>query len=123
MLREIGDHKFNEFADMPLFLLFAEAGVNPKYVAEYNLPREYHRVLHPPGVHQTGAVRQERGMQRYILIRFLQSLLALLVMSIIVFSLARYDRATRWMCCCPWKRAKGSAERVAKPLGTGSTAL
>ena len=31
ILREIGDHKFNEFADMPLFWLHAEAGVNPKY--------------------------------------------------------------------------------------------
>src|SRR2546425_956873 len=38
LLREIGDHKFNEFADMPLFLLFAEAGVNPKYIAEYTFP-------------------------------------------------------------------------------------
>jgi hypothetical protein len=37
-LREIGDHKFNEFADMPLFWLFAEAGVNPKYIAEYTFP-------------------------------------------------------------------------------------
>jgi len=38
LLREIGDHKFYEFADMPMFWLFAEAGVNPKYVAEYNFP-------------------------------------------------------------------------------------
>jgi len=38
LLREIGDHKFNEFADMPLFLLYAEAGVNPKYIAEYIFP-------------------------------------------------------------------------------------
>ena len=38
LLREIGDHKFNEFAEMPLFLLYAEAGVNPKYIAEYNFP-------------------------------------------------------------------------------------
>src|SRR5262245_16189125 len=38
LLREIGDHKFNEFADMPLFWLFAEAGVNPKYIAEYTFP-------------------------------------------------------------------------------------
>jgi len=38
LLREIGDHKFNEFADMPLFWLFAEAGVNPKYIAEYVFP-------------------------------------------------------------------------------------
>src|SRR5437016_6417065 len=38
LLREIGNHKFNEFADMPLFWLFAEAGVNPKYIAEYTFP-------------------------------------------------------------------------------------
>jgi hypothetical protein len=38
LLREIGDHKFNEFADMPLFWLRAEAGVNPKYISEYTFP-------------------------------------------------------------------------------------
>jgi peptide/nickel transport system substrate-binding protein len=37
-LREIGDHKFTEFAEMPLFWLFAEATVNPKYIAEYVFP-------------------------------------------------------------------------------------
>ncbi len=38
LLREIGDHKFTEFAEIPLFWLFAEATVNPKYVAEYVFP-------------------------------------------------------------------------------------
>jgi hypothetical protein len=38
LLREIGDHKFNEFASMPLFFLYADATVNPKYVAEYVFP-------------------------------------------------------------------------------------
>jgi peptide/nickel transport system substrate-binding protein len=38
LLREIGDHKFNEFAEIPLFWLFAEATVNPKYIAEYTFP-------------------------------------------------------------------------------------
>ena len=38
LLREIGDYKFNEFAEMPMFWLFAEAVVNPKYVAEYVFP-------------------------------------------------------------------------------------
>ena len=38
LLREIGDHKFNEFAAMPLFFLYADAAVNPKYVAEYVFP-------------------------------------------------------------------------------------
>jgi ABC-type transport system substrate-binding protein len=38
LLREIGDHKFTEFTDMPLFWLFAEAAVNPKYIAEYVFP-------------------------------------------------------------------------------------
>jgi len=38
LLREIGDHKFTEFAEMPLFWLFAEATVNPKYIAEYVFP-------------------------------------------------------------------------------------
>ena len=38
LLREIGDHKFTEFAEMPMFWLFAEAAVNPKYIAEYVFP-------------------------------------------------------------------------------------
>jgi hypothetical protein len=38
LLREIGEHKFQEFADMPLFWLYAEAGVHPQYVAEYIFP-------------------------------------------------------------------------------------
>jgi hypothetical protein len=38
LLREMGDHKFQEFADMPLFWLYAEAGVHPQYVAEYIFP-------------------------------------------------------------------------------------
>jgi ABC-type transport system substrate-binding protein len=38
LLREIGDHKFNEFAEIPLFWLDAEAVVNPKYIAEYTFP-------------------------------------------------------------------------------------
>src|SRR5713226_8181117 len=38
LLREIGDHKFNEFAEIPLFWLFAEAAVNPKYITEYTFP-------------------------------------------------------------------------------------
>ena len=38
LLREIGDHKFNEFAEIPLFWLFAEATINPKYITEYVFP-------------------------------------------------------------------------------------
>ena len=38
LLREIGDHKFNEFAVMPLFWLFAEAVINPRVIAEYVFP-------------------------------------------------------------------------------------
>jgi ABC-type transport system substrate-binding protein len=38
LLREIGDHKFAEFADMPLFWFRAEASVNPKYIADYTFP-------------------------------------------------------------------------------------
>jgi hypothetical protein len=38
LLREIGDHKFSEFADIPLFWLFAEATVNPKFIADYEFP-------------------------------------------------------------------------------------
>jgi hypothetical protein len=38
LLREIGDYKFNEFAEIPMFWLFAEAVVNPKYIAEYVFP-------------------------------------------------------------------------------------
>jgi peptide/nickel transport system substrate-binding protein len=38
LLREIGDQKFFEFTDMPICWLFAEAAVNPKYIAEYVFP-------------------------------------------------------------------------------------
>ena len=38
LLREIEDHKFNEFSAMPMFWFHAEAGVNPKYIAEYTFP-------------------------------------------------------------------------------------
>lgn len=38
LLREIGDHKFTEFAEIPLFWLDAEAVMNPKYIAEYTFP-------------------------------------------------------------------------------------
>jgi hypothetical protein len=38
LLREIGDHKFNTFAEIPMFWLFAEAAVNPKYIVEYVFP-------------------------------------------------------------------------------------
>jgi hypothetical protein len=38
LLREIGDQKFFEFADIPIYWLFAEATVNPKYIAEYVFP-------------------------------------------------------------------------------------
>ncbi|MBI3327254.1 MAG: ABC transporter substrate-binding protein [Nitrospinae bacterium] len=38
LLREIGDQKFYEFAEIPLFWLFAEAAVNPKFIAEYVFP-------------------------------------------------------------------------------------
>jgi hypothetical protein len=38
LLRSIGDHKFNEFAEMPLAALFADAAVNPKFIAEYTFP-------------------------------------------------------------------------------------
>jgi ABC-type transport system substrate-binding protein len=38
LLREIGDHKLTEFADIPLVWLYAEAAVNPKYIAEYVFP-------------------------------------------------------------------------------------
>jgi dipeptide transport system substrate-binding protein len=38
LLRSIGDHKFNEFAELPLAALFADATVNPKYIAEYTFP-------------------------------------------------------------------------------------
>ena len=38
LLQEIGDHKFTEFAEIPMFWLFAEATVNPKYIAEYVFP-------------------------------------------------------------------------------------
>jgi hypothetical protein len=38
LLQEIGDHKFTEFAEIPLFWLFAEATVNPRYIGEYTFP-------------------------------------------------------------------------------------
>ena len=38
LLREIGDHKVEEFAEIPMCWLDAEAVVNPKYIAEYTFP-------------------------------------------------------------------------------------
>jgi dipeptide transport system substrate-binding protein len=38
LLREIENHKFNEFSAIPMFWLHAEAGVNPKHIAEYTFP-------------------------------------------------------------------------------------
>jgi ABC-type transport system substrate-binding protein len=38
LVREMGDHKFYEFADMPMFWLKADATVNPRYIAEYVFP-------------------------------------------------------------------------------------
>ena len=38
LLRSIGDHKFNEFAEIPLAALFADAAVNPKFIADYTFP-------------------------------------------------------------------------------------
>jgi ABC-type transport system substrate-binding protein len=38
LLREIGDHKVDEFAEIPMCWLDAEAVVNPKYIAEYTFP-------------------------------------------------------------------------------------
>src|SRR5262249_12514903 len=38
LLREIRGHKVTEVAGNPLFWLFAEATVNPKYIAEYVFP-------------------------------------------------------------------------------------
>jgi hypothetical protein len=38
LLREIGDHKFGEVAEMPLFWLFAEAAVNPRVIEAYVFP-------------------------------------------------------------------------------------
>ncbi len=38
IFREIGDHKFNNFASMPLHWLFIQVAVNPEIVAEYKFP-------------------------------------------------------------------------------------
>ena len=38
LLREIGDIRFNEFSDIPLFWMFAEAVINPKVIAESVFP-------------------------------------------------------------------------------------
>jgi dipeptide transport system substrate-binding protein len=38
LLRSIGDHKFEEFAEIPLAALFADAAINPKFIAEYTFP-------------------------------------------------------------------------------------
>jgi hypothetical protein len=32
------NHKFDEFAEIPMFWLFAEASVNPRYITEYAFP-------------------------------------------------------------------------------------
>lgn len=38
LLREIGNHKFNGFGDIPLCWLFAEATANPWFIADYTFP-------------------------------------------------------------------------------------
>ena len=38
LLRDMADHKFNEFASIPMFWMLAEATVNPKFIAEYVFP-------------------------------------------------------------------------------------
>ena len=38
IFREIGDHKFDNFASMPLHWLYHQIAVNPEIVAEYNFP-------------------------------------------------------------------------------------
>ena len=55
-------------------------------------------------------------MQRYILVRFLQSLLALLVMSVIVFSLARMT-GDPLDVLLPMEAGEGERERVAHHWG------
>jgi peptide/nickel transport system permease protein len=55
-------------------------------------------------------------MQRYILVRFLQSLLALWVMSVIVFSLARFT-GDPLDVLLPMEAGEGERERVAKHWG------
>ncbi|MBM3226914.1 MAG: ABC transporter permease, partial [Candidatus Tectomicrobia bacterium] len=55
-------------------------------------------------------------MQRYILVRFLQSLLALWVMSVIVFSLARMT-GDPLDVLLPMEAGEGERERVAKHWG------
>ena len=60
-MREIGDHKFTEFAEIPLFWLFAEAAVNPKYIAEYVFPGGDYWLLYPSGVYQAGTLSAAHG--------------------------------------------------------------
>ncbi len=50
LLREIGDHKFNEFADMPLFWLFRGSRGESQVHCGVYFPRKHHRVLYPSGV-------------------------------------------------------------------------
>jgi len=38
LLREIGEHKFTEFAEMPMFWPHADAIVHPKSIAEHAFP-------------------------------------------------------------------------------------
>ena len=37
-MQEISDDKFQESASLPMFWLLAEAGANPKFIAEYTFP-------------------------------------------------------------------------------------
>jgi hypothetical protein len=55
LLRSIGDHKFNEFAEIRWRRYSPMRRVNPKFIADYTF-RGDHRLLHAPGVHQAGAV-------------------------------------------------------------------
>ena len=45
LLREIGDHKFQAFADMPLFWLYAEAGVHHLYLSMRAWTTEFSRFM------------------------------------------------------------------------------
>jgi peptide/nickel transport system substrate-binding protein len=38
LIRDIGNHKFHEFAELPLAALYADAALNPKVIAEYTFP-------------------------------------------------------------------------------------
>ena len=68
LLREIGDHKFTEFAEMPTVLAVRGSRCEPQVYRGVYIPGGDHRLLHAPGVRQAGAVRRGERLCRGVVV-------------------------------------------------------